>query len=56
MLVMLDGDRAGRNAAIRIENSLHPHTDAKIITLPFSIDPDDLADHQLIGLVGRYFF
>ena len=55
-LVMLDGDRAGRNAAIRIENSLHPHTDAKIITLPFSIDPDDLADHQLIGLVGRYFF
>ena len=56
VLVMLDGDRAGRDAAVRIENSLHPHTDAKIITLPFSIDPDDLSDRQLIGLVGRYFF
>ena len=56
VLVMLDGDHAGRNAAIRIENALHRHTDAKIITLPFALDPDDLADRQLVGLVGRYFF
>jgi DNA primase len=56
VLIMLDGDHAGRKAAIRIKNALHQHPDTKIISLPFNLDPDDLNDHQLLNLIGRYFF
>lgn len=44
VVLLMDGDKAGRNAAAVIRHRL-PRTHA--INLPEGIDPDDLSDHEL---------
>ena len=55
VILMLDGDRAGRQATIRIQKSLEPNTKVHTITLPLNHDPDDLTDDQLASITKPFF-
>jgi DNA primase len=55
VILMLDGDRAGRQATIRIQNILEPSTKVDTITLPLNHDPDDLTDDQLSSITKPLF-
>ena len=48
LILMLDGDDAGRKATIRIRKILEAVTQVKQVNLPTDMDPDDLKDHDLI--------
>jgi DNA primase len=50
VILMLDGDCAGRRATTRIQNALEPNTKVHTITLPLDHDPDDLTDDQLASI------
>lgn len=51
VLVLLDGDRAGREGAARIRASLDGQGPAvRVVELPEGQDPDDLADEELRAL------
>jgi DNA primase len=54
VILMLDGDGAGRSATIRIRNALEPYTDVRCITLPTDLDPDDLTDDALVSATGHF--
>lgn len=54
LIIMLDGDCAGRKAALRIQNSLKAYTHAQNITLPRGHDPDDLTDKELLAAVKPF--
>jgi len=54
LLLMLDGDEAGRKAATMIEESLAGSTTVAVHQLPEGHEPEDLSDHQLIALVESY--
>jgi DNA primase len=56
IVLILDGDDAGRSATIRISNTLEPHTRIHRINLPSGLDPDDLTDPQLRSATGHFFF
>jgi DNA primase len=47
IVLMLDGDRAGRNAMQRIKPALEPSTSVRTFILPENLDPDDLDDDHL---------
>ena len=53
VILMLDGDDAGRKATVRIRKTLEAVTQVKQVNLPTDMDPDDLKDHYLIR-VSRY--
>ena len=55
LLLMLDGDDAGRTAATRIYRQLAPHAAVGVASLPDGLDPDDLPD-RLLGPVARHLF
>ncbi len=55
LILMLDGDCAGRRATTRIQNALEPNTKVHTITLPFDHDPDDLTDDQLSSITKHLF-
>jgi DNA primase len=48
LILMLDGDDAGRKATVRIRKTLEAVTQVKQVNLPTDMDPDDLKDHDLI--------
>jgi len=50
IVLMLDGDDAGRSASRKIANTLTQHTGTRVhhIELPQGLDPDDLSDTDLI--------
>jgi DNA primase len=50
VILMLDGDCAGRRATTRIQNAFEPYTKVHTITLPLDHDPDDLTDDQLSSI------
>jgi DNA primase len=50
VILMLDGDCAGRRATTRIKNALEPNTKVHSITLPLNHDPDDLTEDQLSSI------
>jgi len=54
ILLMLDGDEAGRKAATMIEEGLAGSTTVSVHQLPEGHEPEDLSDHQLIALVESY--
>jgi DNA primase len=56
VVLMLDGDYAGRSATIRIRNALEPYTNVQCITLPLDLDPDDLTDNDLLSATDHFFF
>jgi len=47
VVVMLDGDPAGRAAALRIHPLLASRTETHLVQLPEGLDPDDLTDAAL---------
>lgn len=51
VVLLLDGDPAGRSAARRIHNTLSPTNDVRVVSLPDGSDPDDLDDDHLANLV-----
>jgi DNA primase len=55
VILMLDGDCAGRRATTRIRNALEPDTNVDSITLPLNHDPDDLTDDQLTAITKPLF-
>jgi DNA primase len=56
VVLMLDGDRAGQEATVRIRNALEPYTNVYTITLPSGLDPDDLSDDALSSFTKHFFF
>jgi DNA primase len=54
ILLMLDGDAAGRKAAGQIAASFAGKTQVVIHHLPDGFDPDDLSDRRLRSVVDRY--
>ena len=55
IILMFDGDHAGRKAAERIQPVLNRSTPTYTITLPDGLDPDDLSDAQLLTCVAPFF-
>ena len=55
VILMLDGDWAGRCAATRIRNALAPSTKVKLITLPPDHDPEQLSDNELFSITNHLF-
>ena len=51
IVLLLDGDPAGRSAARRINNTLCRTNDVRVVSLPDGSDPDDLDDTHLAALV-----
>jgi DNA primase len=51
LLLMLDGDEAGRKAATIIAERLATSTTVSVHQLPESLEPEDLSDHQLAAAV-----
>jgi len=48
VLLMMDGDTAGRKAAVTISRRLVPHVEVITMNLSDDQDPDDLSDEQLL--------
>ena len=55
IILMLDGDHAGRKAAEKLQPVLNRFTSTSTITLPDGIDPDDLSDAELRADVAPFF-
>ncbi len=55
VILMLDGDCAGRRATTQIQNSLKLNTKVQTIQLPLDHDPDDLTDDQLTSITQDLF-
>jgi len=55
VVLMLDGDDPGRNAADRIRKTLSQFTIVKQVHLITHTDPDDFDDHQLARLANLLF-
>jgi len=53
VVLMLDGDRAGRDATETIKCQLRPHVCVSSVDLPPNKDPDDLDDENLIHLLNK---
>jgi DNA primase len=51
VLLMFDGDLAGRQATSRASHLLAAATSVRTVLLPDGLDPDDLQDSQLLALV-----
>jgi DNA primase len=55
IVVMLDGDDAGRSATIRVRKALEPLTTVQCVSLPSGLDPDDLTDQALLSITNHFF-
>lgn len=55
VVLMLDGDKAGRSASIRIQYKLKQYTQVHPICLPTGLDPDDLNDNDLLSATQHFF-
>ena len=56
LILMLDGDRAGREATAHLLDHLAPRIPVHSIRLPDLLDPDELCDQQLRQLVQPFLF
>jgi DNA primase len=54
ILLLLDGDPAGRDASARIANSLHARTTVYTHLLPQHKEPEDLSEQALASIVRKY--
>jgi len=54
IIIMLDGDSAGKIGASRLKKTLEAHTIVQIFILPPNHDPDDLKDNEL-QKVSKFF-
>jgi len=55
LILILDGDNAGRMATVKIENSLKSKTIIHHVSLPKNLDPDDLKDEDLRAITNPFF-
>jgi DNA primase len=55
IVLMMDGDEAGRRAALSIRQALDSRIETFIVDLPDGKDPDDLDDNELCGLSLPFF-
>ncbi|NOQ47325.1 MAG: toprim domain-containing protein [Desulfobulbaceae bacterium] len=55
IILMLDGDHAGRQAAEKLQTVMNCFTHTHRITLPDGLDPDDLSDAELVAGVAPFF-
>jgi DNA primase len=55
VILMLDGDNAGRSAIIKIRKMLEPYNKIVQINLAEGLDPDDLDDLSLINHLKKHF-
>jgi len=55
IVLLLDGDPAGRHAAIRCADLLSPTVDVHMVDLPDGADPDDLSDAELVCRLRPFF-
>lgn len=53
LVLMLDGDDAGKKAAENLYHILKRHSEVHRIDLPLNLDPDDLADKEIMARVSR---
>jgi DNA primase len=51
VILMLDGDEAGRCATVAIADRLRPHAAVRVIHLPAQIQPDQLSPNQIRQLL-----
>lgn len=56
VLLLLDGDQAGRKASSAIAGTLCTKTQVFIHHLPNDMEPEDLSDEELVSIVGNYFY
>lgn len=54
LLLLLDGDPAGRSATQRLTVTLSANTTVHVHQLGDALEPEDLSDHDLASLVGAY--
>jgi DNA primase len=52
VLLMLDGDSAGRLASARLQHQLWSFVQPRVVLVPDAHDPDDLPDKQLAALAS----
>ncbi len=55
VVLMLDGDHAGKRAAAKIQPVLNNFTYTLKLSLPDGLDPDDLSDAELMAGVTPFF-
>lgn len=56
LILMMDGDPAGRSAASRIGQQMLTHPNLSIASMPDNLDPDELTDHQLAAILQPLLF
>ncbi len=54
VLIMLDGDDAGRKATPVLASALKVSTEVMVHDLPDANEPEDLSDRELTAIVNRY--
>jgi DNA primase len=54
LVILLDGDEAGRRGACRIQRELGSTIETIALPLPDDTDPDDLTDEALVSLVAPW--
>lgn len=54
VLLMLDGDAAGRKAASELAIALKTDTEILVHQLPDTMEPEDLSDQELSAIVSKY--
>lgn len=55
VVLLLDGDGAGRVAAARIHAALAARIDVQVVHLPDGLDPDEVDDSVLTKLMSSFF-
>ncbi len=55
VVLMLDGDDAGRSTTVRVRKALEPHTTVHCVSMPSGLDPDDLNDQALLSITNHFF-
>jgi DNA primase len=56
LILMMDGDPAGRSAARRICQQMRAHPNLSIASMPEGLDPDELTDRQLAAILQPLLF
>lgn len=56
LILMMDGDSAGRSAASRIRQQMLTHPNLSVAAMPDGLDPDELTDRQLAAILQPLLF
>ncbi len=56
LIVMMDGDPAGRSATSRLRQQMLTHPNPSVASIPDGLDPDELTDGQLAAILQPLLF